>query len=196
VTFAGTFDCFIDKDGQREKVMIFGTDYPTPDGTCVRDYVHIVDIASAHLAALGYLASGGQSDSFNLGTGHGYSVKQVIEVAREVTGHPIPAEEAPRRAGDPPCLVASAEKARKVLGWVPDYDKLETIIQTAWVFHKNHPNGYSDAADTCKILNARDSGSPYVVPASPTRDSKESSFSAASRSSIFGSANPSNPSSR
>lgn len=129
--------------GKRESVHIFGTDYPTPDGTCIRDYVHITDLSTAHIAALDYLSKGGQSDVFNLGSGTGYSVKEVIDVARKVTGHPIPVVESPRREGDPPSLVASSEKARKVLHWVPQYDSLDKIISTAWNFHKTHPKGYN-----------------------------------------------------
>jgi len=129
-------------NGRREKISVFGDDYPTPDGTCVRDYIHVDDLAQAHILALDYLQKGGESDVFNLGNGVGFSVKEVIDVARRVTGHPIPAEAAPRRAGDPAELVASSEKARRVLGWEPRYADLETIVSTAWNWHKNHPNGY------------------------------------------------------
>ena len=128
--------------GKRAHVMMNGTDYPTADGTCVRDYVHIVDLATAHIQALDYLAAGGKSGVFNLGTGHGYSVRQVVEVARKVTGHPIPAIEAERRPGDPPCLVASPDKAKEILKWTPKFDTLESIIETAWKFHSAYPNGY------------------------------------------------------
>lgn len=128
--------------GQRKSISIFGSDYPTPDGTCLRDYVHVTDLAAAHLLALEYLAKGGQSDCFNLGNGEGHSVRQVIETARKVTGHPIPAVEAPRRPGDPPTLVASASKARQVLGWAPKYSSLEAIVASAWKFHSTHPDGY------------------------------------------------------
>lgn len=129
-------------NGQREKISIFGADYPTKDGTCVRDYIHVNDLAQAHILALDYLMQGGENNVFNLGNGIGFTVKEVIDVARKVTGHPIPAELCPRRAGDPAQLVASSEKARSVLGWKPQYADLETIVSTAWNWHKNHPNGY------------------------------------------------------
>ena len=129
--------------GKREKISIFGDDYPTKDGTCVRDYIHVDDLAGAHILALRYLLSGGGSDVFNLGNGVGFTVKEVIETARRVTGKPIPAEISPRRAGDPAQLVASSEKARKILGWQPQYADLETIVSTAWRWHKSHPNGYN-----------------------------------------------------
>jgi UDP-glucose 4-epimerase len=128
--------------GKREKISIFGGDYPTKDGTCVRDYIHVTDLAQAHILALDYLMNGGKSDVFNLGNGVGFTVKEVIEVARSVTGHPIPAEVCPRRAGDPAQLVASSEKAKTVLGWKPQYDRLETIVASAWNWHKAHPNGF------------------------------------------------------
>ena len=129
-------------NGQREKISIFGEDYPTKDGTCVRDYIHVNDLALAHILALDYLMQGGENNVFNLGNGVGFTVKEVIDVARKVTGHPIPTEICPRRAGDPAQLVASSEKARNVLGWKPQYADLETIVSTAWNWHKNHPNGY------------------------------------------------------
>jgi UDP-glucose 4-epimerase len=129
-------------NGQRASVNIFGDDYPTKDGTCVRDYIHVTDLSSAHVLALDYLLSGGCSDVFNLGNGVGFTVKEVIETARAVTGHPIPAEISLRRAGDPAQLVASSEKAKSVLGWKPRYESLDTIISTAWLWHKNHPGGY------------------------------------------------------
>jgi UDP-glucose 4-epimerase len=125
--------------GKAEKIMIFGEDYDTPDGTCVRDYIHIVDLAQAHIEAL----TGGHTGAFNLGNGDGYSVKQVIETAREVSGHPIPAQLGPRRAGDPSYLVAKADKARDVLGWKPLYPDLRSIVQSAWDWHRSHPRGYS-----------------------------------------------------
>ena len=128
--------------GVREKVSIFGDDYPTKDGTCVRDYIHVTDLAQAHILALDYLMKGGESNVFNLGNGVGFTVKGVIDVARSVTGHPIPAEISPRRAGDPAQLVASSEKAKSVLGWKPQYDSLETIVDSAWKWHKAHPNGF------------------------------------------------------
>ena len=112
--------------------------------TCIRDYIHVTDLAQAHILAVKYLANGGKSDIFNLGNGVGYSVREVIETARKVTGHPIPATETPRRAGDPAKLVASSEKAKSVLGWKPVHDSLEEIIASAWNWHKNHPNGYDE----------------------------------------------------
>lgn len=131
-------------NGKRETICIYGTDYDTPDGTCIRDYIHVTDLAQAHILAVQYLMNGGESDIFNLGNGVGYSVREVIETARKVTGHPIPATETPRRAGDPARLVASSEKARKILGWKPVHDSLEEIIASAWNWHKNHPNGYDE----------------------------------------------------
>ena len=131
-------------NGKRETISIYGTDYDTPDGTCIRDYIHVTDLAQAHILAVKYLANGGKSDIFNLGNGVGYSVREVIETARKVTGHPIPATEISRRAGDPARLVASSEKAKSVLGWKPVHDSLEEIIASAWNWHKNHPNGYDE----------------------------------------------------
>src|SRR5699024_10483542 len=116
--------------------------YPTPDGTCVRDYIHVSDLASAHIAALKYLDNGGASDVFNLGNGSGFSVKEVIEEARRVTGRSIPAKVSPRRAGDPAVLVASSQKAADILGFKPKYDSLSSIIKTAWAFKQKHPDGY------------------------------------------------------
>ena len=130
-------------NGQREAVSVFGDDYPTRDGTCVRDYIHVTDLAQAHILALDYLLQGGKNNVFNLGNGVGFTVNEVIECARKVTGHPIPAVVSPRRAGDPAQLVASSEKAKTVLGWKPQYDNLETIISTAWAWHQAHPNGYN-----------------------------------------------------
>ncbi len=124
--------------GQRPRVMMFGDDYPTPDGTCIRDYIHIVDLAQAHILAL----EGSHTGAFNLGNGSGYSVKEVIDVCREVSGHPIPAEVSPRRPGDPPRLVAGADKARTVLGWKPQYGDLRTIVRHAWAWHRKFPHGY------------------------------------------------------
>ncbi len=112
-------------------VSIFGNDYPTPDGTCVRDYVHVNDLADAHILAMEYLAAGGKSDVFNLGSGNGYSVKEVVDAVRKVTGSPLAVDFKPRRAGDPPVLVASSKKARTVLGWQPKYEKIEDIVKTA-----------------------------------------------------------------
>ena len=124
-----------------EGVKIYGTDYPTPDGTCIRDYIHISDLVSAHLLALDALEPG-KKLVYNLGNGVGYSVREVIETAREVTGHPLPAEETPRRPGDPPRLVASSEKIREELGWQPAIPELRDIIASAWEWHRKHPNGY------------------------------------------------------
>lgn len=128
--------------GQRESIKIFGTDYPTPDGTCIRDYIHVSDLAEAHVRGMEYLQGGGSSASINLGTGHGYSVREIINVARKVTGHAIPAVETERRAGDPPSLVAKADRAAEVLGWKASRSDLNTIVSSAWLWHKNHPNGY------------------------------------------------------
>jgi UDP-glucose 4-epimerase len=128
--------------GKREKIYMFGDDYTTEDGTCVRDYIHVMDLASSHYLALEYLRSNNPSEVFNLGNGNGYSVKQVIDVARQVTEHPIPAEVKERRAGDPAVLIASSEKAKNILGWQPKFDTLEKIITDAWNWHKNNPKGY------------------------------------------------------
>ena len=122
--------------GKREDIKIFGTDYPTPDGTCVRDYIHVNDLAQAHILALKKLMDGGESDRFNLGNGSGFSVKQVIEVAKKVTGVDFKVTEVERRAGDPPELVADSTKAKQVLKWQPQYADLETIISSAWNWHK------------------------------------------------------------
>lgn len=126
--------------GKRETIRIFGDDYPTRDGTCVRDYVHVVDLAQAHRLALAALDSG--SRTYNLGNGAGFTVKEVIEMAREVTGHPIPAEVVARRPGDPATLIASSDKIRRELGWSPRYPDLRSIIESAWRWHRAHPNGY------------------------------------------------------
>ena len=131
-------------NGKREHVSIFGDDYPTKDGTCVRDYIHVTDLAQAHILALDYLLKGGENNVFNLGNGVGFSVKEVIDVAREVTGHPIPAVISPRRAGDPAQLIASSQKAIDVLGWQPRYNDLNTIIATAWAWHRSHPHGFEE----------------------------------------------------
>jgi len=127
--------------GKREKIFIFGEDYETRDGTCVRDYIHIKDLAQAHILAL----KPGINGAFNLGNGDGYTVKEVIDVCREVTGHPIPAEAQPRRPGDCTALVADAAKAKSVLGWDPQFADLKTIVQSAWDWHRKHPEGYGDA---------------------------------------------------
>jgi UDP-glucose 4-epimerase len=119
---------------------IYGADFPTPDGTCIRDYIHVLDLASAHILAL----STHQSDFFNLGTGGGTSVREVINACRKVTGHPIPTVEKPRRNGDPPRLVASSEKAKEQLGWKPQFENIEAIVESAWGWHAAHPDGYPD----------------------------------------------------
>ena len=129
--------------GQRETANIYGTDYPTPDGTCIRDYIHITDLVSAHLLALEGLAEHDRL-IYNLGTGHGYSVREVINTARQVTGHPIPVHELPRRPGDSARLVASSQKIRRDLGWKPQHDDLREIIASAWQWHQTHPNGYEE----------------------------------------------------
>ena len=131
-------------NGQREFISIFGGDYPTKDGTCVRDYIHVTDLAQAHILAAQYLMDGGKSDVFNLGNGVGFTVKEVVEVARAVTGHPIPARIVERRAGDPAQLIASSEKAKKILGWNPQHAELEEIVASAWKWHKSHPHGFAD----------------------------------------------------
>lgn len=128
--------------GKRSYVSVFGSDYPTPDGTAIRDYIHVVDLGSAHVLALKHLRGGGASQFINLGTGKGYSVKEVIDVAGKVTGKPIAVRMEGRRAGDPSRLVAQADKAHKVLGWQPKYDNLEAIIQSAWDWMQKHPKGY------------------------------------------------------
>ncbi len=127
--------------GKRPHVEIFGTDYPTPDGTCVRDYVHVDDLASAHVLALAQLTPGAKL-AYNVGIGRGYSVREVIRTVEEVTGMKVPVKEGPRRAGDPPSLVAGADKIRAELGWAPKYDNLKAIIESAWRWHKAHPAGY------------------------------------------------------
>ncbi len=129
--------------GQRETISIYGDDYPTKDGTCIRDYIHVTDLAQAHILAVEYLMKGNESNIFNLGNGIGFTVNEVIETARKVTGHPIPATITPRRAGDPAQLIASSDKARNVLGWNPQYADLEEIISSAWKWHSTHPNGFA-----------------------------------------------------
>lgn len=128
---------------KREKIFIYGNDYPTKDGTCIRDYIHVSDLASAHLAAYDYLISGGKSDVFNLGNGNGFSVQEVIDCARKVTGHNIPQEVVERRAGDTSVLVASSQKAKDILKWQPKYYLIEDMVKSAWDWHKNNPNGYN-----------------------------------------------------
>jgi UDP-glucose 4-epimerase len=128
--------------GQRDHIEVYGNDYPTRDGTCVRDYIHVLDLAQAHIRALRALEDG--SRTYNLGNGLGYTVREVIETAREVTGHPIPAVDGPRRPGDPPELVAGSDRIRRELGWQPQYPGLFDIVQSAWNWHRAHPKGYQD----------------------------------------------------
>jgi UDP-glucose 4-epimerase len=128
--------------GQREKIIVFGDDYDTQDGTCIRDYVHVLDLAQAHILALRALDQG--SRTYNLGNGRGFSVNQVIETAREVTGHSIPAQVGPRRPGDPAILIAGSERIQRELGWQPQYPDLKGIIDGAWQWHSRHPQGYGD----------------------------------------------------
>ncbi|MEW6227522.1 MAG: UDP-glucose 4-epimerase GalE [Bacillota bacterium] len=132
--------------GLRPRLQVFGQDYDTPDGTCVRDYIHVCDLASAHVLAAEALAEGCGSRAYNLGNGKGYTVRQVIEAARRITGRDIPTVDAPRRPGDPAVLVASSERISSELGWTPRYADLETIISTAWEWHRRHPRGYSESA--------------------------------------------------
>ncbi|BDI17035.1 hypothetical protein ANSO36C_28370 [Nostoc cf. commune SO-36] len=122
--------------GKRESISIFGTDYPTPDGTCVRDYIHVNDLADAHILGLEYLLKGGDSEVFNLGNGNGFSVREVIAAAEQVTGASIPIEERSRRPGDPPILIGSGEKARTILGWQPQYPSIQDIVAHAWEWHQ------------------------------------------------------------
>ena len=129
--------------GVRDHIGIYGDDYPTRDGTCIRDYIHITDLADAHIRALDYLKNGGKSTHYNLGNGNGFSVKEVIETARRVTGRAIPARVEGRRPGDPATLVASSEKIKRELGWDPKYDSLEEIVASAWKWHSAHPHGYA-----------------------------------------------------
>ncbi len=128
--------------GQREQIQVFGNDYPTRDGTCVRDYIHVTDLAQAHILALRALDEG--SRTYNLGNGQGYTVREVIETARHVTGHPIPAVDTARRPGDPPELVAGSAKIRRDLGWQPRFPDLRDIVQSAWDWHRANPQGYGD----------------------------------------------------
>ena len=127
---------------QRKYISVFGNDYDTKDGTCVRDYIHVTDLAQAHILALEYLSNGNESNVFNLGNGVGFTVNEIIETARNVTGHSIPAKMESRRAGDPSQLIASSEKAKTVLGWKPEFTDINSIIETAWNWHRNHPDGY------------------------------------------------------
>ena len=128
--------------GKREFISIFGDDYETHDGTCIRDYIHVTDLADAHILAVHKLREGSESNIYNLGSGNGFTVKEMIETARKVTGHEIPAKVCERRAGDPAKLVASSEKARRELGWVPKHENVEDMISSAWNWHQKHPNGF------------------------------------------------------
>lgn len=130
--------------GKRDAITVFGEDYDTPDGTCIRDYIHVLDLADAHIKAVEYLQKGNESNIFNLGNGFGFSVKEMIDSARETTNEEINVVIGERRAGDPARLIASNEKARKLLGWTPKYTDVKAIIKTAWTWHKNNPNGYDD----------------------------------------------------
>jgi UDP-glucose 4-epimerase len=136
--------------GQRDSIQVYGTDYPTRDRTCVRDYIHVLDLAQAHILALRALdegtrdGRGGRSLIYNLGNGQGYTVREVIETAREVTGRAIPAIDAPRRPGDLPVLIASSDRIRRELGWQPRHPGLRDIVQSAWDWHRAHPDGYAD----------------------------------------------------
>jgi UDP-glucose 4-epimerase len=127
-------------EGRRDRIMIHGDDYETPDGTCVRDYIHVVDLAAAHLLAL----ESGDSGCLNLGSGQGFSVRQIIDMAREVTGHPIPAEVGPRRPGDPPFLISDSTAARRSLGWEPRFDEVRAVIESAWRWRQQYPLGYGE----------------------------------------------------
>jgi len=129
--------------GKRESVSIFGVDYPTPDGTCIRDYIHVTDLASAHILALDALENGKESSVYNLGNGNGFSVKEIIDTVEKVTGKKVPRVEAERRPGDPAVLIASSQKIMKELGWKPKFNRIEQIIETAWRWHESHPNGFN-----------------------------------------------------
>ncbi|AFZ67850.1 UDP-glucose 4-epimerase GalE [Deinococcus peraridilitoris] len=131
--------------GQREKMKIFGTDYPTPDGTCVRDYIHVDDLASAHVLAVQALLDGSPSTAYNVGLGHGFSVKEVLDAADRVVGTPIPREIAPRRPGDPAFLVAESSRIKAELGWAPQYTDLDQIVESAWRWHRRYPHGFEKA---------------------------------------------------
>jgi UDP-glucose 4-epimerase len=132
-------------NGQREHITIFGEDYETPDGTCIRDYVHVEDLIDAHILALGYIQNGGVSEIFNLGSNQGFSVKEIVEAARSVTGHAIPVVIGDKRGGDPAVLIAASDKAKKILRWTPSRIEVEKIITDAWNWHQHHPDGYKGA---------------------------------------------------
>jgi UDP-glucose 4-epimerase len=129
-------------NGKREQINVFGDDYPTHDGTCIRDYIHITDLADAHIRALEYLKNGGKSTYYNLGNGNGFSVKEVIDTVEKVLGQPIKKQIVERRPGDPASLVASSEKIQRELGWKPKYDTLDSVVASAWKWHSTHPNGF------------------------------------------------------
>ena len=133
--------------GQRDTLTIFGDDYDTEDGSCIRDYLHVVDLIDAHILAYQYLRNGGESGAFNLGSSQGYSVFEILEAARKVTGKDIPAQVGPRRAGDPSKLVAASDKAKSMLGWQPQHDDIHEIIRSAWNWHRQHPHGYQDQSE-------------------------------------------------
>jgi UDP-glucose 4-epimerase len=129
---------------KREYITVFGDDYDTHDGTCIRDYIHVIDLANAHIKALNYLREGNESNIFNLGSGNGFTVKEMIEAAKEATGEEIKVVIGERRLGDPAKLVASSQKAKEILGWTPEFDDVKTMIGDAWNWHKNHPNGFNN----------------------------------------------------
>ena len=141
--------------GRRGPMKIFGNDYDTPDGTCVRDYIHILDLAQAHLTAVRHLRDGGESRRYNLGNGKGFTVRQVLDTTEKVIGIPVPKEDGPRRPGDPAILIASSEKISKDWGWKPKYPELETIIKHAWEWHRNHPVGYADHPDDMRAVSGK-----------------------------------------
>lgn len=136
--------------GQRPVFPLYGDDYPTPDGTCIRDYIHILDLADAHVAAVEYLAAGGTSETFNVGTGRGYSNREVLATVKRVSGVDFPVEVSPRRAGDPVALIADATKLRTTLGWEARHSDLETIVETAWAWHSTHPRGYESLVESAR----------------------------------------------
>ncbi|MEA2553225.1 MAG: UDP-glucose 4-epimerase [Fimbriimonadaceae bacterium] len=141
--------------GRRPPMKVFGTDYDTPDGTCVRDYVHILDLARAHLLAVRHLRQGGQSGQYNLGNGRGFTVREVLDTVEKVIGMPVPREDGPRRPGDPAKLIASSEKISKDWGWKPQYPDLQTIVEHAWEWHRTHPVGYADHPDDIQALSVK-----------------------------------------
>jgi UDP-glucose 4-epimerase len=131
-------------NGKRDFIGVFGDDYPTRDGTCIRDYIHVLDLCEAHVLALEYLLEGNKSENFNLGSGEGFTVLEMVEAARKVTGHPIPTKIVARREGDPAVLIASSKKAREKLGWNPSRENIEIMIKDAWTWHQKHPFGYKN----------------------------------------------------